>query len=194
MVEWRVHSERRIYESPWVSLALTTVEPPGIEPFEHHVVRAPRPAAGCVITRWVDNASSTPQMDVLLIHRHRFITDTWGWEIPAGAVDDGETSEEAARREAREETGWAVDAIVPLTTFHPSNGLSDQTFHIFHATQAEHVGDPTDPTEASTIAWRSADEVRRLIAQGEVTDGLSLTALSVGFALGVLIPNSSAIN
>jgi hypothetical protein len=51
MVQWKIHSERILYESPWVSLALTTVEPPGAEPFEHHVVRAPGPAAGCIITR-----------------------------------------------------------------------------------------------------------------------------------------------
>ena len=51
MVQWRVHGERRIYTSPWVNLALATVEPPGVDPFEHHVVRAAGPAAGCVVTR-----------------------------------------------------------------------------------------------------------------------------------------------
>ena len=98
MVQWRVHGEQMIYESPWVGLALTTVEPPGAEPFEHHVVRTPSPAAGCVV--------SDDERGVLLIRRHRFITDTWGWEIPAGRVDPGETPGEAAVRETLEETGW----------------------------------------------------------------------------------------
>ena len=46
---------------------------------------------------------------VLLVWRHRFITKSWGWELPGGIVDSGETSAEAARRETVEETGWRPD-------------------------------------------------------------------------------------
>lgn len=212
MVQWRVHGERFVYESPWVSLALSTVEPPGLEPFEHHVVRSPGPAAGCIVTRTAtaehDERSDVVERDisdsdisdsdiadsdgpdggieVLLLFRHRFITDTWGWEIPAGGVDRGETPAAAAARETREETGWELTRPPePVTVFHPSNGLSDQTFHIFHADGARHVGDPSDPTEASRIEWRSVSDVRSLIAGGRITDGLSLTGLAVAFTLGV---------
>lgn len=75
MVKWNVHSERSVYTSPWVSLALTTVEPPEIEPFKHHVIRAPGPAAGCVIIRDSD-VSPTGGQEAMTLHRHRFITDT----------------------------------------------------------------------------------------------------------------------
>ena len=183
MVRWRVHDERAIYESAWVNLALARVEPPGVEPFDHHVVRAPGPAAGCVVTR-VGQSGGT---EVLLLYRHRFITDTWGWEVPAGGVDAGETPAAAAVRETLEETGWQPQGPPePLIVFHPSNGLSDQTFHIFTVAGASHVGDPTDPSEASEIAWRTALDVRRLMAEGQITDGLSLTALSVSFTLGFM--------
>ncbi len=45
------------------------------------MVLLPRPAAGTVV---VD-----AERGVLLLWRHRFITGTWGWEIPAGGVDSG---------------------------------------------------------------------------------------------------------
>ncbi len=193
MVQWQVHGEREIYTSPWVSLALTTVEPPGLEPFEHHVVRMPGPAAGCIVTRPVSaddsNRAATNETgdEVLLLFRHRFITDSWGWEIPAGGVDAGESPADAAARETLEETGWRLtNTPEPVTRFHPSNGLSDQTFHIFHAKGAEHVGPPSDPTEASKIEWRRVADVRALIASGEITDGLSLSGLCAAFTLGVL--------
>jgi 8-oxo-dGTP pyrophosphatase MutT (NUDIX family) len=182
MVRWNVHGERTIYTSPWVSLALTTVEPPGSEPFEHHVIRAPGPAAGCVMVR-----GDTDRQEVLLLYRHRFITDTWGWEIPAGGVDAGEAPADAARREAVEETGWRPAGSLRLVTvFHPSNGLSDQTFHIFSAHGAEHVGEPTDRTEASRIEWTPTAKALELMRTGAVTDGLSLTALSMAHTIGVL--------
>jgi 8-oxo-dGDP phosphatase len=73
-----------------------------------------------------------PDRGVLMIWRHRFMPDTWGWEIPGGAIDEGESPEDAARRECLEETGWSVTGpMVHLSTHHPSVGLVNQTFHVF---------------------------------------------------------------
>jgi 8-oxo-dGTP pyrophosphatase MutT (NUDIX family) len=123
---------------------------------------------------------------VLLLWRHRFITDTWGWEIPAGAVEDGESPGEAAAREVWEETGWRPGALEHLVSYQPSNGLSDQRFHLFLAQGAEHAGDPIDVGEAERIEWRLPSEVRADIARNEMRDGLSLTAMLYVLAFGRL--------
>lgn len=177
-MRWSVHGERSIYSSDWVGLSLVDVEIPGGDRFDHHVVRVPYEAAGTVV--------HDPDRGVLLLWRHRFITDTWGWEIPAGGIDPGEQPRDAAARETREETGWEPQHLRELLTYHPSNGLSDQTFHLFAARGAEHVGEPTDPYEAERIEWVSVDDVTTHIREGRVTDGLSLTALLAAANLGVL--------
>jgi 8-oxo-dGTP pyrophosphatase MutT (NUDIX family) len=168
-MRWTVHGERWLYESEWVGLSLVDVELPSGARFEHHVVRMPAHASGVVVT---DAARG-----VLLLWRHRFTTDTWGWEIPAGRVDDGESPEEAGRRECLEETGWEPGPLQPITTYFPHNGSSDATFHLFVAEGAERRGDPTDPDEAERVEWLTWDAVRAQIAAGHVGDGLSLTAL-----------------
>ena len=173
-MRWTVHGERTIYDSRWIRLALVDVEVPEGERFEHHVIRMPHHAAGCVVF--------DRDRGLLLLWRHRFITDTWGWEVPAGGIDAGETPGEAAAREVREETGWEPGALTELATYQPSNGLSDQRFHIFLADGATHVGDPTDPGESERIEWVPLDEVRRIVSSGEMLDGLSFT--SVLYALG----------
>ena len=71
-------------------------------------------------------------------------------------------------------------------TFHPANGISDQTFHTFIADGAVRVGDPTDIGEAERIEWVSVSEVRRIVAAGEMRDGLSLTAITYALAFGEL--------
>jgi len=177
-VRWQVHGERVLYDSNWVRLALVDVEIPGGERFEHHVVRMPYNAAGAVVHE--------RDRGVLLLWRHRFITDTWGWEIPAGGINPGETPEAAAARETLEETGWRPGVLRPLVHFHPSNGLSDQTFHTFVADGASHVGDPTDAGESERIEWVPVDETRRIVRAGEMTDGLSLTAVAYALAFGEL--------
>jgi 8-oxo-dGTP pyrophosphatase MutT (NUDIX family) len=168
-VRWTVHGERWLYESDWVGLSLVDVELPSGARFEHHVVRMPAAASGVV----VDDA----ERGVLLLWRHRFTTDSWGWEIPAGRIDDGESQEAAGHRETLEETGWAPGPLEHLTTYFPHNGTSDATFHLFRAASAEHVGDPVDTDEAERVEWVAWDRVRGEIAAGRVGDGLSLTAL-----------------
>lgn len=168
-MRWTVHGERSLYESEWVNLALVDVEIPGGERFDHHVVRLPLPAAGCVV--------HDRQRGVLLLWRHRFITDTWGFEIPAGRIDAGEAPIDAARRECLEEAGWEPLDLVPLGTYHPGNGLTDQTFHLFTASGAAYVGEPSDPSESERVEWVPVAEVRRHIEEGRVTEGMSITGL-----------------
>jgi hypothetical protein len=53
------------------------------------------------------------------------------------------------------------------------------------ASRAEHVGD-FERTETESVAWFAPDDVRTLIEQGEMPDGLSVTALGMAFTLGRL--------
>jgi 8-oxo-dGTP pyrophosphatase MutT (NUDIX family) len=177
--EWRVHGERPVYDSDWVSLHLVEVEPPGTAPFEHHVVRLPHHAAGAVV--------ADPARGVLLLWRHRFVTRSWGWEIPAGALDPGETPADAARRETIEESGWAPGSLTPLVAYHPLSGVVDQTFHVFLADGAERVGEP-DPTEASRVEWLPVARVREELRSGRVVDGMTVTGLTYALAFGHLAP------
>lgn len=177
-MRWRVHGERSLYDSEWMRLVLVDVEVPHGDRFDHHVVRFPNAAAGTVVH---DSARG-----VLLIWRHRFITDTWGWEIPAGRIEPGETPEQAAVREALEETGWRPGPLRRLGAYAPSNGTSDQVFNLFAADGASHVGEPGDPSESERIEWVPVTDVRALIERGAVFDGLSLTALLWALAFAAI--------
>ena len=176
-MRWEVHGERWIYESDWMSLSLVDVEPPGAERFEHHVLRFPRAAAGTVV--WDPRSRC-----VLLLWRHRFITDRWGWEVPAGGLDEGEAPVDGAAREVLEESGWRPLDLEPLTAYNPMPGGVDQTFHLFLAVGAEHVGDPADATEAERVEWVPIDVVREALTDGRVVEGMSVTSLALALATG----------
>jgi 8-oxo-dGTP pyrophosphatase MutT (NUDIX family) len=177
-MEWTVHGERSLYESEWLRLTMVDVEIPDGPRFEHHVLRMPNQAAGTVIRE--------RERGVLLLWRHRFITDSWGWEIPAGRIDPGEAPIEAARREAVEETGWRPGPLAPLIRYQPTNGLSDQVFHCFIADGAEYLGEPSDPSESERVEWKSVAEVRKIVGDGEMVDGFSLTAVLFALLGGYL--------
>ena len=63
-------------------------------------------SAGGVVHRTLDG-----QTEILLVHRRSPVL----WALPKGTPDAGETLEETALRETREETGIEVEIVAPLS-------------------------------------------------------------------------------
>jgi ADP-ribose pyrophosphatase len=55
----------------------------------------------------------------------------WMVEVVAGIQDDGESAEDVARREAREEAGCPVGAVERISTFYPSPGGCTERITLF---------------------------------------------------------------
>lgn len=165
---WTVHGTRRVYASDWVNVDLDDVEIPQGPRFEHHVLRFPRASVGAVV---VDSGQ------VLLLWRHRFATDTSGWEIPAGWSEPDEHATTAVRREVLEETGYDVRSVEPLTTYHPLSGISSQRYQLFVGTNARLIKQP-DESESALVQWHPIRHVSHMLARDEIVDGPSLTALA----------------
>lgn len=165
---WKIHGERTIYDSRWVRLAMVDVEPPGVERFEHHVVRLHHVAVAAVLD---------DQDRVLMLWRYRFVPDQWGWELPGGIVDEGEDARTTALREVEEETGWRPDALERVVAYQPMIGMVDSPHEIFVGKGAQLVGEPTDAEEAGRVEWVPLADIPRMMAAGELMGSGTLVAL-----------------
>ena len=132
---WKTFGERVIYDNPWVWLGQVDVELPDGERFWHHVVRLHRAAMMVLLDE---------QDRVLLLWRHRFVQDRWGWELPGGLIDEGEEPAETAARELEEETGYRAGRVEHLITFQPMVGMVDSEHVVFVGRDAEKIGEPTE--------------------------------------------------
>lgn len=168
MSVWKNLGEHEVYSNPWLRINLADVELPDGRHLDHYLMRL-RPVALCTAV----NAGG----EVLLLWRHRFITDTWGWELAAGVVEDGESLEAAAAREMLEETGWRPGPLKHLMTVEPSNGLSDALHHVYWSESAEYVGHPEDDFESERREWVPLSLVPELVAKGSVRSANAVSAL-----------------
>jgi 8-oxo-dGTP pyrophosphatase MutT (NUDIX family) len=167
--EWVTHGSRSLYSSRWLDLQLVDVTSPDGKRFEHHVVRMQRVAAVVVL--------DDSEEHVLMLRRHRFIDDSWGWEVPVGIVEPGEDAAAAASREVEEETGWRVSTLERLLKYQPVLGIADTPHEVFIAHGSTQIGTPTDLTEAADVAWIPVGELLAKINAGEIRDGASLVPL-----------------
>lgn len=91
-----------------------------------------RPDAVCVLPY-------DPQTDsVVLIEQFRVgaldkSPEPWLLEIVAGLIDTNEQPEEVARREAREEADLELHEMLPVMTYYPSPGGSDERVYLYVA-------------------------------------------------------------
>jgi 8-oxo-dGTP diphosphatase len=87
------------------------------------------------------------------------------WNLPAGHVDAGETVQEAALREAYEETGLVVELLDNEPLFIEAN--NEYAFYAFRGGVTG--GDLTFPPEEILDAcWLSMDEIEKLNASGKI--------------------------
>ena len=119
--------------------------------------------------------------EILLIQSKRYTVMRLEWEIPAGRVEDGESKEEAARRECMEETGCTVKDLKFLCTQNPSNGMSDGICHVF-AARADTESMIFDENEVKMKKWVSRNRVLEMLKNNETKDGVSILALLFAMA------------
>jgi 8-oxo-dGTP pyrophosphatase MutT (NUDIX family) len=132
---------------------------------------------------WVSIVPVTDAGEIVLVRQYRHGIDAPTLEVPGGVIDAGESPQEAALRELREETGYAAGgAIEPLGFTHPNPPIQSNRHFMFLARGARRAFETDfDPGEECELVLLAEDEVRRAIADGRITHALVIVALSRAF-------------
>ncbi len=158
----------RLYEGRVVALDVDDVLEPG-------GVRARREAVrhkGSVAVLAVDERAR-----VVLVRQYRYPVDQHLWELPAGRRDEGESPEQAARRELEEEVGLRPETLEKIAFFYTTPGFCDETMHVFRASGLTHGEARPEDDERLEVRWFTLEEARVMIDAGEIREGKTLVAL-----------------
>ncbi|WKZ23376.1 MAG: NUDIX hydrolase [Candidatus Brocadiaceae baterium WH-1] len=119
--------------------------------------------------------------EIILIRQYRYAIDEMIYEVPAGTLDEGETSYTCAGRELEEETGYKASKIEPLITICPSPGILNENIHLFKATGLTKT--KTDHKEdelIENIIQVKLDEALKMVKKGIIRDAKTVCCILMG--------------
>lgn len=165
MVE--VLASRRVYEGRVVNLRVDTIatasEPHDVEIVEH---------SGAVVVIPQPNPD-----EIVLVRQYRHAIGATTWEVCAGGMEPGETPEDAARRELREETGFRARTLRRLWAAYSAPGFCTELLHFF-ATDDYEVGQAEpDVGEEIEVATFPLGRLREMMERDELRDAKSQIAI-----------------
>jgi 8-oxo-dGTP pyrophosphatase MutT (NUDIX family)/predicted GNAT family N-acyltransferase len=160
---------RPVYDNAWISVAEHQVVRPDGQPGIYGVVHFKNRAVGVV--PYEEDGT------VWLVGQHRFPLKRYSWEIPEGGAPEGESLEDCARRELREETGLEAGRLEPLLTLHLSNSVTDETATLFLARDLRRGPAAPEGSEVLRVARVPLSEALQRVESGEITDAMTVAAL-----------------
>jgi ADP-ribose pyrophosphatase len=176
---WQVLSDTSLISQRWLEVREQRVRlANGHEIDRFHLIHGPD---------WAAVLCLTPERQVVLVRQYRHGFGGPSLELPAGVLDANEAPLDGARRELREETGFAAESIEPLLLAAPEPARNSTRAHFFFARNALRVSElALDHSEDLEVLLVPASELLELIDQGQMVHAAHIAAILLAWRRGLL--------
>lgn len=158
---WQVTASSYVLDSPYLRIRRDRIVLPDGTVIDDYYVRESR---GYVIV-----FALTKARQAVLVRQYKHGIGKMLLEFVAGAIDEGEEPLQTAIRELGEETGYATDSMEYVRSFITDPTNANTVAHLFFARDAYVSGEQQlDVTEDITVQLASLDELRSMLASGEI--------------------------
>lgn len=161
-------SSRVVWSCPWYQVRQDKIVTPDGRPGVYNVIEKPDAV-------WIVPVTTDGQ--IAMVYQFRYTINEWCWEVPAGSVKPGQTIEEAARDELREEVGGEAARLDYIGRFFLANGICNEVGHIFLATGVVLGSSQHEAAEVMSVHHKSAAEALQMARTGQISDGPTALAL-----------------
>ena len=172
-IGWTLRASGRPFTSPVNRMRVDRIEVPGRGEIQYSYLE--RGESVIIVPVTADGR-------VALIRHYRYPVDEHCVELPAGRCGDcaGQTLEQIARKELREEIGATAESLEYVTWFYSSSSLSDEVCHVFLArgVALAHAA-ATEPGEHLEPLLVPAAEALQMAREGRIKTGTCALAVLI---------------
>ncbi len=167
---------------PWRTLSSAVVARAKVFVVRRDKVALPGDAAEVVDYTYLDEQQGAMVVALqddtraFLVEQYRYPIRATSLELPAGCVAEGESPEQAARRELEEEVGYEASDLRLVGTFHPYVSVSNTKTFVFLARGLRRRGTAREATEQMQLRTVPFAEIEALIQAGSVRDASTIAA------------------
>jgi ADP-ribose pyrophosphatase len=123
---------------------------------------------------------------LVLVRHFRHAPGRFLLEIPRGAIEGGQSAEEAVRGEIAEEIGGEVEQVVRLGFLYDSTGMNYDGLNVYLARLSK-IGAPETAEGIESIELFTAAEFEAKLAVGDILDSVTVTAYCHAKVRGLLM-------
>ncbi|MBF1024997.1 MAG: NUDIX hydrolase [Candidatus Nanogingivalaceae bacterium] len=115
---------------------------------------------------------------VLVQQEYSYPVDDILYQFPGGKIEEGETPEQAARRELAEESNVSATTFQRIGWFYADNRRTNAKLHVVYARGAfrNDYSHQPDETEFISTGWLEINKLENMIAAGQITNYAILAA------------------
>lgn len=164
-LEWDLLSTKYIVKENWATLRVDTCRmPDGTVIPDYYVLEYPE---------WVNAVALTEDNQVILVKQYRHAAGEVFYELPGGVVDEGETAEQAVRRELLEETGYEFDELSFLSTLYANPATANNKTNCFLARGGKYKAEQSlDHSEEIEVEIISLDNFKEMVLKNKLGHAL----------------------
>ncbi len=174
-----ITARRSVFSTSWFDVVAKTVEPCDSS--------APYYSLRCL--DYVSVLAVTKDGKVLLVRQYRPAVERYTLELPSGHVENGESPEDAARRELLEETGFEAGKLENLGSLIPDTGrLSNQLWCFMASGATQKEASPTLEKGIELVVCTQEDLVGHIL-ESRLEHALNMAVIFLGLLKAKAIPS-----
>lgn len=165
-------SSRSIFKGRLLDLSVRTIKLPNGKTATREIIKH-QPASAVI--------AINERKQMLLVKQWREPIKQLTLEIPAGLIDPGDANPlEAMKRELNEEGGYRAAHWQKVTEFYSSPGFTDEKLYLFYCEGLSRLKKKRslDADEFLNAAWYSLDQLKQLLAAGQIVDAKTVFAIT----------------
>lgn len=167
--KWQKVASRVIFEHPRLTLREDDVRLPTGKIIKY--LRHENKGIGGVILICIKDGK------ILLQREYSYLVNEVLYQFPGGRIEEGETFDEAARRELAEESKLAADSRTYLGWFYPDNRRTDAKLHVVFCGNIQETAEGNaDDEEFIESIWLPLVDFEKKLGNGEITNYAILAA------------------